>query len=511
MKKLILVLLILGVWLMPGVRVECFEDLAWENISAQILEVNALWVNSRNPRIILVGADRGVFRTEDRGRSWQAVLFGAGRRVNFLYADPVNEDFIYSACSSGLFLSSDQGKTFRQIYQGDSEDELGCLCLIKLDGERIYLGTQTGLIISRDNGRIWHKYPGKLGNLLIQAIAVNQAGNHIYLATPEGVYQIDSQQGVQRILVSRQGDLDDETVEALDAQDSQPDNEDYQLSYVCIDSNKPGDIYAAVTNGVFKSGDSGQTWKRLSGAGISGGQVRFITVSDNSGLWAVTKSGIFVYNNNRWQKVSLKLIMRDIRFLEIDNYGNFYAGGDKGLFRSSDYPRDAHSSSLAGIDREPDIRQVQQAAIKYAQVIAPEQINAHRRLARLKAILPDLSVDYDKTIYGSASTKVNGEYGNSITGPRDWGVSLKWDLGDLIWSEQQRLIDSQVRLMVKLRQDILDEVTRLYFERRRLKLELISSRELTYQQEQDKKLTIDELTALINGLTGGCFLDADVR
>ena len=71
----------------------------------------------------------------------------------------------------------------------------------------------------------------------------------------------------------------------------------------------------------------------------------------------------------------------------------------------------------------------------------------------------------------------------------------------MIWGEQQRLIDSQVRLLVKLRQDILDEVTRLYFERRRLKSEL-SSCSLS-AEVQEKRLRIEEITALLDALTGG--------
>jgi photosystem II stability/assembly factor-like uncharacterized protein len=418
---------------------------------------------------------------------------GADKGVNFLYVEEADRDLIYAACISGLFFSRNQGRTWQRIYQGGSKQEANCLRLIKLKGKELYLGTEAGLFKSGDNGQTWYRFSGSLGNLPVRAIAAEQTNRLIYLATPEGLYQIKPQGRAERIFVSRQADLENENEEE--------DEDTGIINYICIDPNRPQTLYLATNQGIFKSKDSGVTWRRLSDFGLLSREVRFITVSADSNLWALTKSGVFRYSQDRWQEISLRLPMQDIRFLTIDHLGNIYVAGDKGLFRGRDYQGVIYPSG--GINEQPSIRQVQRAAIKYAEVIDPKQISAHRRLCRLRAILPDFSLDYDKTIYGSASTGVNGGCGNVITGPRDWGFSLKWSLDDLIWSEQQRLIDSQVRLMVKLRQDILDEVTRLYFERRRLQSELISSQELRFKDRQEKELRIEELSALLDGLTGG--------
>jgi hypothetical protein len=83
-------------------------------------------------------------------------------------------------------------------------------------------------------------------------------------------------------------------------------------------------------------------------------------------------------------------------------------------------------------------------------------------------------------------------------------MSFKWNLSDLIWSEQQRLIDSQVRLMVELRNDILDEVNKLFFERRRLKWEIFSGA-LDSKKRTEKELKLQELSASLDSLTGGLF------
>ena len=57
--------------------------------------------------------------------------------------------------------------------------------------------------------------------------------------------------------------------------------------------------------------------------------------------------------------------------------------------------------------------------------------------------------------------------------------------------------------MVQLRDDVLNEVTHLYYERRRLQVEMAMApmRDLPIQIE--KEIRLEELTANIDGLTGG--------
>ena len=56
--------------------------------------------------------------------------------------------------------------------------------------------------------------------------------------------------------------------------------------------------------------------------------------------------------------------------------------------------------------------------------------------------------------------------------------------------------------MVQWRDDILNEVTRLYFERKRLRLELTDDA-LDLKKRKEKEFRLEELTALIDGLTNG--------
>jgi hypothetical protein len=59
--------------------------------------------------------------------------------------------------------------------------------------------------------------------------------------------------------------------------------------------------------------------------------------------------------------------------------------------------------------------------------------------------------------------------------------------------------------MVQLRDDILDEVTKLYFERLRVKAELDNLAIEDRKKRFEKELRIAELTANLDALTGGYF------
>ncbi len=106
---------------------------------------------------------------------------------------------------------------------------------------------------------------------------------------------------------------------------------------------------------------------------------------------------------------------------------------------------------------------------------------------------------------GKYSANVFKTYGSSsgafATGPLDWGVSLSWDLGDLIYNSDQTSIDTRSKLLVELRNDLLAEITRLYFERRKLQLELMALGDAP--SRADKELKLQETTALMDRLTGG--------
>lgn len=97
--------------------------------------------------------------------------------------------------------------------------------------------------------------------------------------------------------------------------------------------------------------------------------------------------------------------------------------------------------------------------------------------------------------------------GKFITGPEDvnktFDTDISWDLGDALFSSSQTSINSREKLMVDLRRDILSETTRIYYERRRLQIDLIYTPSLSEQEHLERLIRLDELSALLDALTDG--------
>lgn len=60
-------------------------------------------------------------------------------------------------------------------------------------------------------------------------------------------------------------------------------------------------------------------------------------------------------------------------------------------------------------------------------------------------------------------------------------------------------------MMAELRNDLLSEATRIYYERRRLQIDFLFTPPSSEQEHLDGLLRIDDLTALLDGMTNGFF------
>ncbi|MFH0935301.1 MAG: hypothetical protein V1828_00340 [Candidatus Omnitrophota bacterium] len=508
MKRLVMVLLTWHV--LAGVAAPAAE-IAWEEIGRGETDIKTVAVHPVNPRVIFMGSKHGVFRSEDAGKSWRNVLSvrGQNKKVNFLLCNAAGPNSIYAATGQGLFYSANSGRSWRRIFKGGDYLESDCTCVAIAAGA-IYLGTQKGLFVSNDKGRSWVKAMGKVGNNRIFAVSHSPA-NCVYVASSDGVYKIEKgQDNWERVFVAQLSENGNDSEDAAD--EAEQEGYSFDISYIAYSPLDLNSVYLATSRGVYVSHNKGKEWEGLSEYGLLSRLVRFILASGKS-LYAATERGIFEYKDERWHELSFGLTTDEVRFLAVDNQGNLYAACDRGLFKG----RVENTRDSGYWDRltlysqgEPAIAEVQKAAIKYAEV-SPEKINFWRKQAAVKAILPKLSagVGRDTTDLwhweGGSTTR---EYDDVLIKGRDaldWDVTLSWDLSELIWNPDQTSIDVRSKLMVQLRDDILDEVTKLYFERLRVKIELDELPIEAAKKRLQKELRLQELTASIDALTGGYF------
>jgi hypothetical protein len=165
------------------------------------------------------------------------------------------------------------------------------------------------------------------------------------------------------------------------------------------------------------------------------------------------------------------------------------------------------------IGNEPSVREIQKRAIRYANV-GNGKISRWHWGSRLRAFVPRFTFGRDFSL----SENIDIDRGSTnepdrfIRGPEDidhgWDMGLTWELGDFLYSTAQASIDSRAKALVELRDSILNEVTRVYFERRRVLAEMVfSGPEMTPEENLNLSLRLEELTAQIDALTDGFLSD----
>lgn len=487
---------------------EAVREFRVMNRGLRDIDVRAIAVSRDNPDLAFAGSARAIYRTVNGGRDWQVVLNlrGSNRSVNHLSFDRRNGDLVYAATDDGLYrLVDGSSLAWERVFRGIGEQENTCAFALAEDG-LILLGTSAGLFISRDRGISWGKAGGKLGLSYISSL--DKQGDNLFAATQDSLF------------VSRDIGLSWDRVFNLSADDAGGSDEeddlgagDYsspniRIRYVFVEKSTADRVYLVTDRGVLFSNDRGETFSAVSSAGLANKDVDLLFVSEGD-VYSAGRGGIFRLpkDGDYWQNLYKGLSTQDVRFALADDVGRLWLATDKGVFCSRAAFASRNNVDLREIRKlrfwfkdEPSIGEVQAAAIRYAEV-HPNKIRAWRQQARLKALMPALTLDFDKTV----TTALGASYDRTQIGPQDWGVNLKWDLADMIYSADQTSIDVRSRLMVQLRDDILNEVTRFYFERRRLQAELLLSPPKEAKEIMDKNLRIDELSASIDALTGGYF------
>ena len=511
--KNLLVFVLVGAVLGCGCNVLASE-LAWEEISGGNTDATAVLVDADNPKFIYLASGNTILKTQDGGDSWRPVLVIKGGRkgLNLLGFDPVERRLIYAATGCGLYRSNDRGKSWQKIFKSSNYLENECTSL-GIFPDALYLGTKGGLFVSKDKGRTWHRQAGEVGKCGILAIAAHQKEpGKVYVVCSDKVFRTQDYGASWDKIFTGHANIGAENGQQEPAEENE-ESISFSLRDICLDPNHPDYLYLATSSGIYQSQNQGQTWQALSDYGLLSKDARRILVSAESQIYALADSGVFTYRNCRWQELSLGLMAEKMHFLAADTQDNLYAACDKGLFKakaeSASNIRDNSRMDLY-YEGEPDIQEVQIAAIEYAEV-SPEKIKDWRRRAAGKALLPEVSVGINRDTSelwhweGGSTTKSEDDTLVRGSDAIEWDVSLKWDLSELIWNDDQTSIDVRSRLMVELRDDTLDEVTKIYFERIRVKMDLDNLSLEERNKRQEKELRLRELTAYLDALTGGYF------
>jgi len=265
-----------------------FERISPAN-HAEIKNVESIAIDPVNPDVIYAGTWHLPWKTEDGGKTWHNIKKGVidDSDVFSIVIDHEQPANIFISACSGIYRSDSAGELFRKI-QGIpySARRTRMLRMDPLDHNIVYAGTTEGLWKTIDAGATWKHMTGS--NIVINDVLIDpRQSSRVLLATDRsGVLASDD--GGVTFTASNRGFTH------------------RQAAALLVDRTNTNVLYAGVLNdkefgGVFVSRNAGQTWKQNSD-GLDGRDVFVLRQAVDSTLVAGTDHGIFALpaNASRW-------------------------------------------------------------------------------------------------------------------------------------------------------------------------------------------------------------------
>jgi hypothetical protein len=478
--------------------------------------LTCLAVHPLDPAKFLLASERNIFEG-GRENSWKELWShtepGAGIKKIFSFSALPRT--VFALANNSVFVGSLQDLSWQKIYEHSDRRPLSFL-VDPQNANRWLLGTQKGLWETSDAGKSWARSSVFLPSVPVTVLFSEDTRS--FVATENALYLSLTGRPAERVFSLPAGEQD--------VLEDQSDNADagnpiyFSKIHDLIASKHPSPaLFLATRNGVFQSLDRGYRWAALPKSGLQNPEVFQLAYADC--LYAATPRGAYKYDalKSKWSELFDGLAQNDVRGIAVLNHEKLLAITKEGFVESPLVFPGPEARPVLRIFRpdekmlvllkelfslEPTAREIQEQIIRYANV-SNGKVKRWHAASRIASLLPSLSLG--KTMYRNAS--ISTYSGKFITGPEDvnktYDTDLRWNLGDMLYNSNQTSIDSREKLMVELRNDLLSEATRIYYERRRLQIGLVFSLPGSEQEFLEKLVRLDELTTLLDGMTDGFF------
>ena len=248
-----------------------------------------------DPNILVVGTNRGIFRSKDAGETWEQLPTSAYPdliNVESLAIDPRNPDIIYAGTWHLPWKTIDGGRTWSSIKTGMIDDsDVFAIEINRRDPNHVIASACSGIYESRNGAAKWRKIQGiPSQSRRTRAILLHPTMPQVIFAgTTEGFWRSANGGSQWMVTTSRQLEINAIAVHPSNPQtvyigtnnygvmisrdggkNFTPSNEGFssRRTYAILpDREKPGRVYATTINTAtgggffFVSNDGGATWQ----------------------------------------------------------------------------------------------------------------------------------------------------------------------------------------------------------------------------------------------------------
>ncbi len=357
----------------------------WEKIPAMHgKSIRAIAVAESDPKVIVLGALDGVFRSTDGGQHWQKLSRGHAeiKNVESIAIDPRDSHIIYAGTWHLAWKTSDGGASWRRVQEGIIDDsDVFSIVVDESNSQTVFASACSGIYKSVDGGRRFQRMENIAFSARRTRVLKQDPHNPsaVYAGTTEGLWVTSDSGATWKRVTSPEIVVNDVLIDPRDSRrvllatdrggvlasddgrlNFVPSNSGFAhryISSILIDKDDLDTIYLGVVNdrefgGVFVSKDAGRHWEQRK-AGLEGRDVFALKQAADGSILAGTNRGIFALapKTSEWtplnttvgktsieptqNRESESLVAAKINDIEITPQ-KWFAASSAGLYTTSD-------------------------------------------------------------------------------------------------------------------------------------------------------------------------------
>jgi ligand-binding sensor domain-containing protein len=331
-----------------------------QGIPSTARRTRVLMQDPQHLETVFAGTTEGLFRSDDSGKTWVRTT-GPELIVNDVYVDPSDHTHVLLATDHGGVLSShDRGNSFDPSNRGFSARQITSYVAEARRPAFVYVGVVNdkdwGGVFASDNGGLsWIQESTGLSGRDVFSL-VQAPDGKIVAGTGHGIYRLSDGMWsrVDAVDLSTRGELKGSGEAKRTSQAAKaahvavrtkavPDEKKPERRQVAggfdgsvLSIVRVGDVlYAATSQGLLKSGTSGESWGRV--PGVDGIVWQSVAVANSTILVTGLKGAMISADAGKtWSALSLPGQLTQIGAAAVDEFGAVWIGGREGVFISSD-------------------------------------------------------------------------------------------------------------------------------------------------------------------------------
>lgn len=288
--------------------------------------LRALTISSVNPKVLIAGALDGIYRSRDGGHNWERISpenHAEIKNIESIAIDPQNADVIYAGTWHLPWKTDDGGKNWHSIKKGVIDDsDVFTIAIDQAQPANLFISACSGIYRSETAGELFRKIQGIPYSARRTRMLKMDPADHnvVYAGTTEGLWKTTDSGATWKHMTGSNIVIND----------------------VLVDPRQPSRVLLATDRGGVLASDDGGVSFTASNRGFTHRQTAALLVdrNDSSLIYAGLLSdkefgGVFVSHDagQSWKQMSEGLDGRDVFLLRQASDNSIIAGTDHGIFQ----------------------------------------------------------------------------------------------------------------------------------------------------------------------------------